>query len=397
VKPMLKVPKAAGVLLSGLATMLMIAAQAGAQGIFNVVRTPNENFDNNLQAASASSPTDIWAVGQSTIHYDGTQWTAYPAPLINGNNTSFLGGVVDISPTLAWAAGTVNIGEANPGQVIEQWNGTAWSEYPGPTFGSGDQPSIFAMASTSANDIWAVGDLLYDDGNALSALFEHWDGTEWTYSIGGFGTPFLDGASADAPNDAWAVGYNAAVIDQDSTLAMHWNGSSWESVDTPNVGQGNNVLEGVLALAPDNVWAVGYSTPEPPPQSAATLTLIEHYDGTGWSVVPSPNIGPANSYQSNRLFGMTAYSPTDILAFGSYFASDGSGHQMTLLLHWNGAKWGIIFSPNPTKGGFLSDILWAGVVPSPGDVWIFGTEDEAPHEATLAINATKGDSSLPIK
>jgi hypothetical protein len=28
--------------------------------------------------------------------------------MIQGNNTSFLGGVVDISPTLAWAAGSVN-------------------------------------------------------------------------------------------------------------------------------------------------------------------------------------------------------------------------------------------------------------------------------------------------
>jgi hypothetical protein len=391
VKPMLKVPKLTVMLLSGIAAMLMAATQGGAQGIFHVVPTPNENFDNDLKAASASSRTDIWAVGQSTIHYDGTKWTAYPAPMIDGNNTSFLGGVVDISPTLAWAAGTVNIGEANPGQVIEQWNGTAWSVYPGPTFGAGDQPAIFAMASTSANDIWAVGDLLYADGNALSALFEHWDGTEWTYTIGGPGTPFLDGVSAEAPNDAWAVGYNEANIDEDATLAMHWNGSIWESVDTPNVGQGNNVLEGVVALAPNNVWAVGYSTPEPPPQSPATLTLIEHYDGTSWSVVPSPNVGPANSYQSNRLFGITANSPNDIYAFGSYFASDGSGHQMTLLLHWNGVKWAIILSPNPTKGGFLSDILWAGVVPLPGDVWIFGTEDEAPHGATLAINTTKGD------
>ncbi len=377
-------------LLLGL-TALISGAPARGQGIFHVVPTPNENFDNNLQAASASSPTDIWAVGQCTIHYNGTSWTAYPAPMINGNNTSFLGGVVDISPTLAWAAGTVNIGLSNPGQVIEQWNGTAWSVYPGPTFGAGDDPNIFGMAFTSADDIWAVGDILEDGGEILTGLFEHWDGTQWSYTTGGPGVAILSNASADAPDDAWAVGYNAEVIDGYTTLAMHWNGSTWESVSTPNVGGGSNYLNGVLALAPDNVWAVGYSTPEPPPQSTATLTLIEHYNGTSWSVIPSPNVGPANSYQSNRLFGITANSPTDIYAFGSYFASNGSGHQMTLLLHWNGVKWAIIPSPNPTKGGFLSDILWAGVVPSPGDVWIFGDEDEAPNEDTLAINTTKGD------
>lgn len=368
-------------------------AQSKASSIFEVVPTPNESFDNGLQAASASAPDDIWAVGESTIHFDGTKWTAFHAPNIKVDFTGFLGGVVDISPTLAWAAGTVNIGEANPGQVIELWNGTAWSLYPGPTFASGDQPNLFAMASTSANDIWAVGNLLTFGGQEILALFEHWNGKTWTATTLENGVPFLMGASADATNDAWAVGYNAAIIDENATFAVHWNGTSWQAVDTPNVGEGSNQFNGVLALAPDDVWAVGVSTPVPPPQSAATLTLIEHFDGTKWSVVPSPNVGPNSVYQSNRLFGLTANSPIDIWAFGSFFASNGSGHQSTLLLHWDGKTWTTAPTPDPTKGGFLSDLLFAGVVPSPGNIWIFGTEDEAPHSGTLAIHSTTSDNS----
>ena len=377
------------------AVLMQIPAAAGQSlpgSIFETVPTPNENFDNGLLAASASSPNDIWAVGQSTIHFDGTTWTAFPAPMIKGDNTGNLEGVVDISPTLAWAAGTVNIGEANPGQVIEQWNGTNWSVFPGPKFGPGDQPSIFAMAHTSANDIWAIGSLLSDDGELLSYLFEHWDGKAWTATSVVSGDAFLFGASADATNDVWAVGFNGPENDNSRTLALHWNGASWRQVATPNVGSGANQLNGVLALAPDNVWAVGFSTSEPPPQEDATLTLIEHFDGTSWTVVPSPNVGPANNFQSNRLFGLTANSADDIWAFGSYFASDGSGHQMTLLLHWDGTSWTIAPSPNPhLKGLFLSDLLFAGVVPSPGDVWIFGIEDEPPHSGTLAIHTTTGD------
>jgi hypothetical protein len=379
------------VILFLLCTGILMARSSRAQelpsSLFQVVPTPNENFDNDLQAASASSSNDIWAVGQSTIHYDGTQWTAFPAPMIKGDNTGFLGGVVDISPTEAWAAGTVNVGLGNPGQVIEKWDGTQWSVFPGPQFPAGNQPNLFTMASSSADDIWAIGDLLADGGNALFALFEHWDGKGWTVTTEEVGTPFLMGASAHATNDVWAVGYNAAIIDQNATLAMHWNGITWSAVTTPNVGEGNNQLNGVLALAPNDVWAVGFSTPQAPPQQSATLTLIEHFDGGSWSIVPSPNVGPNNSYQSNRLFGLTANSPIDIWAFGSYFAADGSGHQMTLLLHWNGKSWKIVDSPDPTQGGFLSDLLWAGVVPSPGNVWIFGTEDEAPHSGTLAIQA----------
>jgi hypothetical protein len=92
-------------------------------------------------------------------------------------------------------------------------------------------------------------------------------------------------------------------------------------------------------------------------------------------------------FQSNRLFGITAVSPTDIWAFGSFFAANGSGNQMTLLLHWNGTDWSIASSPNPTNQSFLADVLFAGVVPSPGNVWIVGSEDAT---GTLAIHTTSG-------
>ena len=90
---------------------LQAQGQTQASSTFEVVPTPNENSNSELFAASAYSPNDIWAVGQSTIHFDGTTWAAFPAPMIKGDNNSFLQGVVDISPTLAWAAGNVTNGE----------------------------------------------------------------------------------------------------------------------------------------------------------------------------------------------------------------------------------------------------------------------------------------------
>ena len=365
-----------------------VSAQTGASSIFNPVFTPNPNFNNGLFAASASSPRDIWAVGESVIHFDGTKWTAF-RPAMN-TRISALNGVVAISPTLAWAAGNLSNTNGTPGQVIEQWNGTTWSVFPGPKFAAGDQPSIFAMTSTSANDIWAIGSLLSDSGQLLSFLFEHWNGKQWTATSSISNDAFLFGASADATNDVWAVGFNGAENDDSKTLALHYNGARWKTTATPSVGTGANQLNGVLALAPNDVWAVGFSTPVPPPAQAATLTLIEHFDGSSWSVVPSPNVGPNSIYQSNRLFGLTANSPTDIFAFGSYFASDGSGHQMTLLLHWDGTSWTIIPSPNPTNGVFLSDLLFAGVAPSAGNVWIFGAMDIPPNDDSLAIHTTAG-------
>lgn len=362
--------------------------QTEVASTFQVVPTPNQNFNSELLAASASSPNDIWAVGQSTIHFDGTTWTAFPAPMIKGDNNSFLQGVVALSPTLAWAAGNVTDG-AHPGQVIEQWNGTKWSLFPGPKFGKKDQADVFAMTASSARDVWAIGSLVNLGTGLVSLLFEHWNGTAWTATTGESSNEFLFGASADAANDAWAVGFNGS--DNIETSAMHWDGANWKSVATPNVGEGTNKLNAVLALAPNDVWAVGFSTSVAPPKQAATLTLIEHFDGTSWMVVPSPNVGPNSANQSNRLLGLTANSANDIWAFGSYFPADGSGHQMTLLLHWDGNSWTIASSPNPAKDGFPCDLLWAGVAPSPGDVWILGSV----HDGTLAMHMTTGpDSSL---
>src|SRR5579872_4734311 len=360
-------------------------SQAAVPLTFKAVPTPNPNFNNGLAAASASSPNDIWAVGSAVMHYDGTKWTAFqPA---NQSQISTLNGVYTVSPTLAWTAGGSVSSTGVPGQIIEQWNGTQWNVFPGPTFGQNDQPAIYTMAGTSADDVWAIGSLLVNDGFQLDFLFEHWDGQQWTATTLLADDAFLFGASADSPNDAWAVGFNGPQNDDSATLAMHFNGSTWSQVSTPSVGTGANQLNGILALAPNNVWAVGFSTPVPPPQQAATLTLIEHFDGATWKVVPSPNFGPASIYQSNRLFGLAANSPDDIWAFGSYFAADGSGHQMTLLLHWNGKSWTIAPGPNPTKGNFLSDLLFAGVVPSPGDVWLVGAENESPNEGSLAIHS----------
>jgi hypothetical protein len=363
-------------------------AQTQASSSFEVVATPNDNPNSELFAASASSPNDIWAVGQSTIHFDGAKWTAFSAPKIKGDNNSFLQGVVAISPTLAWAAGNVTDG-AHPGQVIEHWNGTRWSLFPGPKFGKRDRAEVFAMTSSSANDVWAIGSLVNLGTGLASPLFEHWNGTAWTATTLVSNNQFLFGASADAADDAWAVGFNGS--DRITTSAVHWDGTNWKRVATPNVGEGTNKLNAVLALAPNDAWAVGFSTPVAPPKQAATLTLIEHFDGTSWVVVPSPNVGPNSANQSNRLLGLTANSANDIWAFGSYFAADGSGHQMTLLLHWDGISWTIAPSPSSTKAGLPCDLLWSGVVSSPGDVWILGSV----HNGSLAIHITKGaDSSL---
>src|SRR5579859_6854009 len=61
---------------------------------------------------------------------------------------------------------------------------------------------------------------------------------------------------------------------------------SWVQQTSPNVGVGDNSINGVAAISASNAWAVGYNF-----IGVNTVTLIEHWDGTSWSVVPSPNAG----------------------------------------------------------------------------------------------------------
>jgi hypothetical protein len=95
-------------------------------------------------------------------------------------------------------------------------------------------------------------------------------------------------------------------------------------------------------------------------------------------------VGPNSQYQSNQLYGITAISANDIWAYGSYFASDGSEQQSTLVEHWNGASWKIVPSPNPVNGTFRANILFGGTVIPKGDLWLVGNE----FGSTLALNAT---------
>ncbi len=87
--------------------------------------------------------------------------------------------------------------------------------------------------------------------------------------------------------------YGQSAIHTDNslteTLIEHWNGTAWSTVKGQNPGQASNNLNALAVLSPQNIWAVGsWSSAYNGPQAQA---LIEHWNGTSWSTVASPNIG----------------------------------------------------------------------------------------------------------
>src|SRR5439155_22453256 len=136
---------------------------------------------------------------------------------------------------------------------------------------------------------------------------------------------FLFDVTCASASDCWAVGYysTGGVGSVHQTLIEHWNGTAWSIVSSPNASTTQaNFLSDVTCTSASDCWAVGG-------------TLIEHWNGTTWSIVTSPNTG--------GLSGVTCTSPSDCWAVGSY---RNGFYNQTLIEHWNGTAWSIVTSPN---------------------------------------------------
>ena len=305
----------------------------------------------DLASVAALGSGDVWAVGRRqdtaspyynktlTEHWDGQRWSIVASP--NGSRTSSeLLGVAAVSANDVWAVG--DFGASAPmyqRTLIEHWDGANWTIVPSPNASNSSQNALTGVAAVSATDVWAVG---YSLTSNNKTLIEHWDGKKWSIvpspNVGSFGNG-LTGVAALGPNDVWAVG---STNNSATTLVLHWNGSTWSVVPSPSVAYWSNILNSVVAVARDDVWAVGTSlrdsyTADGDVQTS-TLTLIEHWDGSAWSIVPSPNPGTGNNYYGtpvNQLAGVAAVSTSDVWAVGEYGESDGLNiHPKTLTEHY---------------------------------------------------------------
>src|SRR4029453_16569665 len=112
-------------------------------------------------------------------------------------------------------------------------------------------------------------------------------------------------------------------------------------VASPNASGHDNVLYDVSVLSSTDAWAVGEYLVD---GGGALRTLIQHFDGANWTIVPSPNrLSGTDHNQTNSLRGVAAIAPNDVWAVG-YTVSDDTPYQ-TLTMHWNGAAWSIVDSP----------------------------------------------------
>ena len=126
----------------------------------------------------------------------------------------------------------------------------------------------------------------------------------------------------------------------------------------------------MAVVSPTDVWAVG---------GGGGGQLIEHFNGTSWSVVASPDAG-----DDGTLVSISAANANDIFAVGSVGEGE---HPSAAALQFNGTTWSAI--ANGPTGTHSVDAI------SATDVWVVGGAGGGPGRRSGTSTARPGPKSLP--
>jgi hypothetical protein len=295
----------------------------------------------SLGDVSASSATDVWAVGalggSRTLaeRWNGALWkrVATPNPGRRRGRIDTLFSVAAIAPNDAWAVGEWGSGSAPP--LLLHWDGVKWQRRLVPR--DARHARLLDIVAISANDVLAVGDTA---GGFLRTL--RYNGSTWL--VGGPPAegprPELLAVAATAPSDVWAVGHGFGPF------FGHFDGAFWHSFSSPRTF-GREV--GVAATSPTDAWGVG---------STKLGSAIDHWNGTSWKVVLRTTRGP--------LLSVAASAPTDVWAVGSGRSQSGPA-----AAHWNGTTWSQTVIPAALPSALVSIVN----VPTTSTYWAVGDTD----------------------
>ncbi len=127
--------------------------------------------------------------------------------------------------------------------------------------------------------------------------------------------------------------------------------AAWRSVDNKS-GTWNSFLGGVAAVSPTDMWAVGNSQDQ---ISGNDMNLSEHWDGTAWTTVAMPQLGP----DGNDLNDVAAISSNDVWAIG---ISNTTGFYQATAFHWNGTSWTAVNPVGRPSPNFFNTLEWQQLV-----------------------------------
>jgi hypothetical protein len=280
----------------------------------------------------------------------------------------YLLGVEVIAPDDVWAVGAARFPNNEQRTLTIHWDGAQWSIVPSANYTPHTHHTLNGITAVSSNQIWAAG----SSGNVIThdfALTYGWDGTQWSTAFVFEGDPYetnLRSLSVAAPDDVWAVGFSTHFPSEDLLIAR-WNGSQWGQVPGPDVGPFDNALYGVSAVGQGDAWAVGFQGTAPDEVRALTL----RWGGSQWSVVPNAfTEDPSNSW----LRGVDGASLSDVWAVGYRIEDTEPNMVQSLTMRWDGSEWAHVPSPNAGAYNYLNAVAVTGHEPGSGaGAWAVGS------------------------
>jgi hypothetical protein len=140
----------------------------------------------------------------------------------------------------------------------------------------------------------------------------------------------------------------------------------WEHTPAAAIGDFENRFFGIDGTSPTNVWAVGIATYSVPGGSKEYQTLIEHFDGSAWTDAGAPNPGGFTNW--HNLADVVAITPDDAYAVGSYVPPTIGSAAQPLALVWDGGSWSHLGAPAYTGGGNFGAAAYID-----GEIWATGS------------------------
>jgi len=225
-----------------------------------------------LFGAAATARHDVWAVGQQqdtggrfhtlAEHFNGRRWTRVPTPDPGAAGDS-LYAVAASSPHDVWAVGQRS-GPGGDRPLIEHYDGHQWRVVR--TVGTPNANGLLDAVTTSSGQVWVAGqtdDATHRGRPLLGHLARGRISLSTLTSIADFTN--LNGVAIDAHGTAWASGtvfdptgtFDGTPGGVQQTLILRHDPTGWHRVQAPSPGSADRVLGGMVATGHE-LLTVGY-------------------------------------------------------------------------------------------------------------------------------------------
>ncbi|MGC1183711.1 MAG: hypothetical protein WBA31_00985 [Candidatus Dormiibacterota bacterium] len=277
------------------------------------------------------------ALAARLLSANGT-WTKVLTPAVPEGQASLLG-VGCQSASLCFAVG---VDHTSP--IVEQYQGGAWAggDVPpaSPAGLSGTELSSVACASSSL--CWAVGGL-----GETETLLDEYQAGAWStvpdaaQTTAGVYSPVLYGVACPTSTSCLMVGAT-----QKGALIENWGGGAFSLTQTAGTERGwLGILQSVSCPSSSSCWAVGATIPNLENQKQEVRTFTEHWNGSTWQVVQSPDPGKNQS----QLLSVSCQTESSCYAVGSTEVR--KFDTAPLILHLVGGRWKVLQDSLPKKDG----------------------------------------------